>query len=50
MKFYGAVMLTDIEPSKDTACEWIELTENQHAHIMGILLNNVKMGAEKRLR
>lgn len=43
-------MLTDIEPSKDTACEWVEITASQHAHIMSILLNNVKMGAETRLR
>jgi hypothetical protein len=50
MKFYGAVMLTDIEPSKDTACEWIEISASQHATIMRILLNNVKMGAETRLK
>ena len=50
MKFYGAVMITDVPLRPDNPSEWIEITAAQHSKIVNILMKNKESGMEVKKR
>jgi len=48
MKYYAAVMISELHNHPDTSTNWIEITPDQHEDIFRMIKMNKQNGAEER--